>query len=398
MQELNGNKLDAVEPDAVQNAAPDQNAVLDEYVRRLKKEAWIKSAFCAGAIGSGTLLLTALICWLTAFGGYWLLAIAFLAPVGALLPVFYYYAFYPSKQYVAKRLDKLGLDERILTMFEFGGQDSYIMKLQRADAISTLSRFNSKLVEMALSVAFIVPLAVVAPTAVTMLSVYAASEAGAIPTGKELLLDAYRDKTTYELIYQASFLPDENPLQQKPDQPAKEKKTGGILYSASNPQGAKVITQKVAKGGDGEVVIPQAIDGYVFVGWSDGVRDCFRSDTAVQGKIVVTAIFEKAELNYESNEKTDGADLLGGGKGGEGEGEGEPSPPDPNSPPSEPGNPNDDPPNHKGGDRGNVFDGQTDYSGAPYQEAVGESNGELSQGGVDGDSAGVASDYMEAIK
>ena len=375
-----------------------KNEILKEFVNRLKKEAVLRAFLCALAIGGAAILVTALACWFTEFSGYWIFAIAFVVPFGTAMPLFYFYVFYPSEKYVAKRLDALGLDERVLTMVEFENQDSYIMKRQREDAIAKLSTFNSKLVKFALSAALIAIPAVAVPTAVTMTTVYALSEAEVIPSGKELIGDLRRDKTTFELIYQIS---------------EEQKGCGSLLYGNSDPQdkitlkgraalyglsllesgygGVDEVTLKVGKGGDGEVVIPQAADGYVFLRWSDGVGDYIRSDTSVQGKIVVTAIFEEVDLEIKDDHDGDFNEPPPPGGSGNESGNNSPSwgnPSDPNNPPP------------SGGYDSNqfVFDGQTDYGGSPYHDAYDTAMGELNQsGGADGDSKGIASDYMDAI-
>lgn len=353
--------------------------VLDEYVARLKKEALIKALLCALAIGFGAILVTALICWFTEFSGYWIFAIAFLVPFGAAMPLFYFYVFYPTQKYVAKRLDKLGLDERILTMVEFENQDSYIMARQRQDAIATLSKFNSKLVKIALSATLIAIPAVAIPTATAMTSVYALSEADIIPSGKELIGELNRDKTKFELVYQ---IPE-------------TQKDFGVLYSASNPQGANEITLTVGRGQDGEAVMPVAAKGYVFRGWSDGVSAVIRQDTSVQGKIVVTAIFEELDLKFGENDDTDkeGPQWMIPGDGDDKE-DSPPLPPSPNKP----NDPSDDKNSAKDNINQFVFDGQTDYGGAPYQDAYDSAMGELNQsGGADGSKKGIAGDYFDAI-
>ena len=266
-----------------------RNKVLSGYVKRLKKEALVKALLCALSIGFAAVLVTALVCWFTEFSGYWLFAITFLVPFGAAMPLFYFFVFYPSDKYVAKRLDQLGLKERILTMVEFEGQDSYILQRQREDAIAKLGGVNSKLIKIALSAALIAVPAVAIPTATAMTTVYALSEANVIVSGKELIGNLNKDATTFEIVYTI-----------KEDQ-----KEYGLLYSASNPEGATEITLVVGRGQDGESIMPVAAKGYVFVRWSDGMGDYIRRDVSVQGKIVVTAIFEEIGLDVGDDSAND---------------------------------------------------------------------------------------------
>lgn len=357
-----------------------KNEVLNQFVSRLKKEALLKAFLCALAIGFGALLITALACWLTAFDGYWIFAVTFLVPFGAAMPLFYFFVFYPTQKYVAKRLDQLGLDERIVTMVEFEDQDSYIMQRQREDAMEKLSGLNSKLIKFALSAALIAVPAVAIPTATAMTTVYALSEAEVIPSGKDLIGDLSKDKTTFELVYK---IPD-------------TQKGYGVLYSASTPEGAGEITLTVGRGQDGEAVVPMAAKGYVFLRWSDGVDDYIRTDTSVQGKIVVTAIFEEVGLDYGDDLAQDWSDPFAprsssGNRPGSDSSDGR-------GPylPGDDGSPNG---TGDGGSREghNVDDGMTDFNDDIYNESLQTSMDELNQSDADSTSKKIASDYMGAI-
>lgn len=365
------------------------HGVLKEYVVRLKKEAVLKALLCALSVSFGVLLVTSLICWFTEFGGYWIYPVAFAVPFGAAMPLFYFFVFYPSEKYVAKRLDKLGLDERIMTMVEFENQDSYIMQRQRQDAVNALSKLNSRLVKFALSAALIAIPAVAIPTATAMTTVDALSKAEVISSGKDLIDELKRDKTTFELVYRV------------PD----DLKGIVLLYSASCPEGADEITVTVGRGQEGEVVkafaygVPADDYQYVYVRWADGVDDFLRQDASVQGKIIVTPIFE--DLGYEVGddfaEDYEGPDRIGSGDGDSADRNPANNDPDDNRKPWEP-------PKDSGAGGGDdttqyVIDGKTDYSGAPYEEAYEKAMEELGQsGGADSEYKGVASDYFEGIK
>ena len=361
------------------------NKVLSDYVKRLKKEALLKALLCALSIGFAAILVTAIVCWFTEFSGYWIFAVAFAVPFGAAMPLFYFFAFYPTDRYVAKRLDKLGLKERILTMVEFENQDSYIMKRQRADAIAALGGVNSKLLKFALSAsaAFVAVPAVAVPTATAMTAVYALSEADVIMSGKELIDSIGKDNSTFEIVYRV--------------QVAAEDETYGLLYSASNPDGATEIRFVVGRGESVEAIMPYAFNGYVFVRWSDGVGDFIRRDTDVQGRIIVTAIFEEIGLSFGDDNETDGEGPMSAPKKGK---DGDPddrSPSDNDRAPTQP----DEGPQPPGGGVGggeNVFDGNTDYAGAPWADGNSTSQSELGQqNGMDDFGKGMAGDYFGGI-
>lgn len=354
-----------------------KHEVLDEYVGRLKKEALLKAILSALGVGFASLLVTALACWFTEFGGYWIFAVVFVVPFAASLPLFYFFLFYPSEKYVAKRLDRLGLDERILTMVEFEGQDSYIMQRQRADAVATLRKCNSKLVKFAVP-ATIIALATVGIVAGTrMMTVYGLAEAGKIPSGKELVEDAMADKTEFELVYKVS-------------------EEAGLLYSPFCPEGSTEITMKVKKGEDGEIVMFRPAAGFVFTRWADGVKTTLRRDTNVQGKIVATIGFEDLEGGYGDDNETDYNEPKHI-REGDGSDDGKNTPP---APPQDGGesNPNDDPNKALSQLQGWVYDGKTDYGGPVFDAAYADMLTELMSGNYDSATRAYIEAYFNAIK
>lgn len=360
-----------------------QQQVFEDYFKFFKKEALLKAFLCALAIGLGAIFITAFSCWFTEFNGFWLYPITFAVSFGAVMPLFYFYVFYPTKKYVAKRLDQVGLEERILTMVEFENQDAYIMQRQREDAMNALKKLNAQFAKISLSAFLIAAPVVAAATGSVMIGVDAASKAGLVQSGYELIGNMNKDKTTYELVYK---IPD-------------SQKGCGVLYSASNPNGSDEITMTVGKGQDGEKIMPVASKGYVFLRWSDGVGDYVRNDTSVQGKIVVTAIFEEIGLDYGDDEAFDWQDpfAYGDEDGDETSSSGRPKPG--NNENRNPYKPQDKDKVGGGVDTNQfVFDGATDYSGIAYEQAYADAMEALSQSGADDESKQIANDYMEAIK
>ena len=61
---------------------------------------------------------------------------------GISFPLFYYKKFKYSEIQLAKRIDDLGLEERVITMTELEGNDSFIAKKQKEDTIKALKEVN----------------------------------------------------------------------------------------------------------------------------------------------------------------------------------------------------------------------------------------------------------------
>lgn len=361
-----------------------ENKTLNNFYARLKKEGIIKSVLFALAVSFAVLLITAGACWFADFGGYWLCIVLFVLSFGATMPLIYHFKFRPTKKYVAKRVDKLGLDERMLTMVEFEDQDSYIYRRQREDAEKTLQKYNSSLIKFVLSTSLIVCACVIAFFGVSMTTVYGLSQADVLPSGKELVRTiTAKPAAEYTLVYRLSD----------------KQKEFATLYSASCPEGATEITITVKEGDDGEVILPVANKGYVFVGWSDGYNGVYRTDKDVQGRVIVTAIFE--ELSYNLDD-----DTPGGGSSSDDTGADSQPPADPsdnnnnnNNDPSK--DPSDDPVSPSGDQYKNdqfVFDGKTKYTGAPYKDALDTAVDEISKStGVDEDAKNGVLDYFDVI-
>ncbi len=361
-----------------------ENKTLNNFYARLKKEGILKAILFALAVSFAVLLITAGICWFTDFSGYWLCIVLFVLSFGATMPLIYHFKFRPTKKYVAKRIDKLGLDERMLTMVEYEDQDSYIYRRQREDAEKTLQKYNSSLIKFVLSTSLILCASLISFFGVGMTTVYGLSQADILPSGKELVnIITAKPASEYTLVYRLS---------------AKQQEFA-TLYSKSCPEGATEITITVKEGENGEVILPVANKGYVFVGWSDGYNGVYRTDKDVQGRVIVTAIFE--ELNYDIDD-----DTPGGGKGSDDTGADSQPPADmdsdgnnnnPSDPFLEPSDPNG-PSNSEYENDQFVFDGKTDYSGAPYKDALDTAADEVSKStGVDEDAKNGVLDYFDVI-
>jgi hypothetical protein len=102
------------------------NRFFKKHHKRIVNEAIIKSALCGLAIGFAIDFLLALASWLFAFGNMWIALGAGLGSAALAGVLFYFFKFRPTPQYIARRIDRLGLEERLTTMMELQNDDSYI--------------------------------------------------------------------------------------------------------------------------------------------------------------------------------------------------------------------------------------------------------------------------------
>lgn len=246
---------------------------------RLRNEALVKSTLGGIAIGGTAAFIPALVFWFLEFNGLWLtLAFFALAAIvgGAAL---YFTAFHPSVIQNARRLDRYGLDERLVTMVDLEGDESYIAQKQREDAMKALGELDAKRVK------YRIPLAIVALAfALTVLffegiTLEGLSEAELVPTGTETWLKIFPPPPPPE--YDVEYLAGE----------------GGTVEGD--------LDQDVTHGQNAEKVLAIANPGYMFIRWSDGETNPSRNDKDVQRNISVTALFIEVADDLDESEDLD---------------------------------------------------------------------------------------------
>lgn len=353
---------------------------IKKFRKRIVRGAILKSALAALIIACGVLAVSALASWIFGYKeGLWLsLGLFFGAFIAAFL-LFYFLKYRPTAKDVARRIDATGLEERLITMMELEGDESYIAQLQRKDAQRALAAADHTLIKVAASVALCVAVGVSALFGVGALTVDSLYVAGVIPGGIEAV-QYQRERKQFQITYTVV-------------------KSGGKIYFwEENGIGEEVTAPiSVAEGEDAPAVIVVSGDGYAFVGWSDGVYDPYRKETAVDRSITVRATFEKVEWLEDLMDDSENGDSNGNSNDEDGE------PGDMTDAP--PGNSNSQLPSdgHDGAGDGHsdtnkqVNDGKTFYGdeyGHAYEDAMGRL-GEDSD--IPGDLQGGISGYLDSI-
>ena len=221
--------------------------LLFRYYLRLKTEGFLKALLWGLAVGFSALAIFGMVHWLLGWKVAWVCA-----PVGVVFAAVSTYAFYrwkfkPTTKYIARRVDDLGLHERILTMTELEGDDSYIAKLQRKDALKALSLIREDLLKIGVSIP-----SIVAAFVAMVLGVFGALFASGVFNNFEEL----------------------NPVV-----PA----TYVIKYEVSEGEGTIVGTleQTLDSGEMTEGVVAVPADGWRFLKWTDGEGVPYRTDEVV---------------------------------------------------------------------------------------------------------------------
>ena len=115
--------------------------ILNNFKQKLKKENIIKSLLCSLLVSSLIFIFFQLFVWFFHLN-ILISIIPSIISFGISFPLFYFKKFKYSEIQLAKRIDDLGLEERVITMTELEGNDSFIAKKQKEDTIKALKEAN----------------------------------------------------------------------------------------------------------------------------------------------------------------------------------------------------------------------------------------------------------------
>lgn len=250
------------------------------YYARLRREGILKALIPGLIAGFAVDFCVATVTWFLEWNGLWVSISAGIA-AALLMTLFCYFRFFrPTAHKIALRLDKLGLEERVVTMLELQKDESYMAMLQREDAEAKLRETDAKRLKGHYSVAAIAVAAVLAVLGISMTTLNTLSAEGVVPS-PPVILDPFFPQPQ-EVVYSVSYLVEE----------------GGYIEGEAE--------QLVVEGEDATPVLAVADEGWMFEEWDDGYLDPSRIDTNVRGELVLTA-------RFVSIEETDAPDGEGAG-------------------------------------------------------------------------------------
>ncbi len=264
------------------------NNAFRKYRTRIAREGVLKAILLSTCIGFAALALTVLFSWFFGFkAGLWLGLGLLVAVSAGLAPVFYCKLYRPTTKAIAKRVDELGLEERVLTMVELENDSSFVAMRQREDTYRALGTVNHMLVKVAVSAALIITFGVgimIGASAITVGGLYVAD---VIPSGMELIEDGTKGlPNTYTLVYSVN-----------------SNKGGSIIMYNDDWAGKAMSVEEeitVMEGENAPAVLAVEAENYIFVGWTDGVTEAYRQDLAVKGDLKVEAVFLKTVETIEA--------------------------------------------------------------------------------------------------
>ena len=228
-----------------------------------QKNAIKKSLFYSLVISFTALFITSFIFWIVNVKAFWIAFIGF-AVLEIILFLVFYLIYKPSDIKFARELDSLGLKQRVITMYDYQNDDSLMATIQRQNAIEHVNKVDTKLLRFVAPMLLIVFMVVSIVLGVSASTVSVLGATGVIKSGKEAISEIIPTNTlTFNVNYNA--------------------KKGGKIEGELN--------QVVKEGEDASPVIAISDHGYIFVSWSDGVRDPYRKDINVSKNLELFASF-----------------------------------------------------------------------------------------------------------
>ena len=242
-----------------------QKKKFERFDRKLRIESLVKSVLSGVAVGAAVAFVVAAIYWFMDKDGMLLVLASFAGCTLLTALLAHCTVFHPTALRNAKRLDRYGLDERLVTMVELENDDSYIAQLQREDALSHLQKLDKKRVKLKVPLFIIVCAAAFALLCAGMATVEGLSQVGVLPSGRDLF---------YQLF----------PVE-PPDQFT-------VAFAAG--KGGTIVgdcDQRVIFGESAERVLAVADEGYMFFGWDDGSSNPSHVEDNVTSHRKLTALF-----------------------------------------------------------------------------------------------------------
>ena len=276
-----------------------QNKHFDMRYKKLTVEALLKSLFCGLLVAFGAIFVLGAVFWIIGTTNLALvigvLCCTLLFITGLAGAIFYFTKFRPTVVSNARRIDSLGLHERVITMVDYQNDDSIMASLQREDAIKALSKVDKKSIRFHFNKKVFIALSITGVFSLGMCVVSALSAAGLLPSIIDIVKQS-QEKTEY--IPVSYFAED-----------------GGIIEGDSE--------QLVLLGENADPVIAVPDEGYSFEGWDDGYRKPTRTDKEVDRPLVLTAIFlpldEEGEDPGDSGESGENGEAPGEEEGDSGQ-------------------------------------------------------------------------------
>ena len=236
-----------------------------KHFLKIQIEAILNSILCGLIVGLFSGFAVALVTWLTALKGLWL-SIGVTAGVSVIASfAFYFIRFRPTVMRSARRIDSVGLEERLITMVEYENDPSPIADIQRQDAKRALNALSTAAIYFRVAAGTVICLAVAFVLCAGMTTVTTLADHGLLPGGDEII---------------EGLLPEERIIYVSVTY---ETEDGGEIKGEAD--------QLIPIGTRTEIIEAIPDEGYEFVEWDDGYDKPVRYEKNVQEDKIFIAIF-----------------------------------------------------------------------------------------------------------
>lgn len=287
----------------------DKKQQFKHYNARFTREALLRASMVGLSIGFFLNFIAAFVTWMLDLDELWVMFAVLAAGFAIAMPIFYFKKFRPTVESNARRIDRYGLEERLITMVEFANDESCMAQLQRRDANEKLASVRAEEIKLRIPKWVVILFAVAFVLGAGMSTVSLLAAAGILPSGQEWFETVIPEPEVqpFNVMY--------------------------MVYEGGVIEGDEF--QAIYPGERTTDVIAVPDDGYAFDGWDDGSKRPTRSDGNITEDVVFTALFVPLgdSGEGEGEGEAEGEGDKPGDKPGKNKGEGDGN--DPNAPPSQ---------------------------------------------------------------
>ena len=241
----------------------------EKHFLKLRSEAWLRALLAGLVVGFAVGFVVATLTWFTDMNGLWAPILAILLTTGIAAPIFYAKKYCPTAERSARRIDRLGLEERLITMVEYANDESCMANVQRQDAKQKLAELETSEIKFQMPKKTLIALCISGVFGLGMSAVTALAALGLLPSGMQL----WEDITPDEPIIYVSV--------------TYEVGEGGYIDGEAD--------QLIPMGSSTSMVVAVADEGFEFQGWDDDYANPDRADSGVTEDVVYVAIFQPLE-------------------------------------------------------------------------------------------------------
>lgn len=265
--------------------------VMLKFRKRLAVEGILKAVALAVVTGLITAFVIAFTTWFSTFNGLWLAIGALFLVSAVMTPFFYFLLFVPTERKVAERVDRAGLEERLITMLDYSNDDSFMAFRQRADAEHAAMVMDSKGIDpiaatsrgvgaSVLSRSVFITLMVSMAVAIAMIVITGLSAYGILPNGAKVLAAAFDGPAYYSVTYTAGEGGAVYDAYGSPDEDIYSAYAGARNAAEDGTETSSVV-YSVSESGSAPTVIATPFEGYYFVYWVDADGNVYSSDPSI---------------------------------------------------------------------------------------------------------------------